>query len=226
MKAFKRLSVAVVAVLCALGVSAQYYQLANQLPGLISPALSGSGRYKGFVELSGVAGLGDNRANFVGISTSQGYQYSSWFFMGVGIGLDVAMAKHDDSDSGLPPEELPGFYRRESSDTKVMLPLFSDFRFNIGGAGGGASAFIDLKIGAAWFLGNSYLALDNARMGRGAQFYLKPTLGVRVPVSKNNPDQAFVFGLTYQLLTSNNNYSWTGNSVTLNSIGATIGFEW
>ena len=63
-------------------------------------------------------------------------------------------------------------------------------------------------------------------MGNGAQFYFKPSLGVRVPLSSKNPKQAVNFGVTYQLLTSDNNYSWYGNSVTLSSFGATIGFEW
>ena len=30
--------------------NAQYYEIANRLPSLISPALSGSMKYKGFVE--------------------------------------------------------------------------------------------------------------------------------------------------------------------------------
>ena len=31
-------------------ISAQYYEIANRLPGLIRPALSGSLNYKGFIE--------------------------------------------------------------------------------------------------------------------------------------------------------------------------------
>lgn len=226
MKALKKLLCVTLGMMSVIGASAQYYELANQLTGLISPALSGAGNYKGYVELSGVAGMGENRANFIGISTSQGYRYSSWFFMGAGLELDVVMAKYSADRNSAPSAEMPDFFRRSSSENKVMLPVFSDFRFNIGGSNGGASCFVDLKIGAAWFLGNSYLALENARMGRGAQFFLKPTIGVRVPVSSRNSRQAFNIGITYQLITSDNNYAWAGNSVTLNSLGATIGFEW
>ncbi|MDE6717095.1 MAG: hypothetical protein K2J70_02790, partial [Muribaculaceae bacterium] len=67
---------------------AQYYELVNQLPNLLSPALSGSMNYKGYVDVTGTLGVGNDRANFVGISTSQGFQYSTWFFMGAGIGVD------------------------------------------------------------------------------------------------------------------------------------------
>lgn len=92
MKRFYLLVIAL-AFLLPLHVSAQYYQIANQLPQLISPALSGSLNYKGFVEVSGLAGVGHNRANVIDFSTTQGFQYSSWFFMGVGAGVDVVMAQ-------------------------------------------------------------------------------------------------------------------------------------
>ncbi|MDE5808403.1 MAG: hypothetical protein K2H76_09820, partial [Muribaculaceae bacterium] len=62
--------------------SAQYYEIANQLPSLISPALSGSGRYKGFVDAGYTKTLGEYNADFLEFSTSQGYQYNSWFYMG------------------------------------------------------------------------------------------------------------------------------------------------
>ncbi|MCX4288477.1 MAG: hypothetical protein OSJ46_03155 [Duncaniella sp.] len=225
MKLFKHICLTVLCCMAAGAASAQYYEIANRLPGLLSPALSGSLNYKGFVELSGVAGLGDNRANFVGVSTSQGFRYASWFFMGVGMGIDVAMAQRDDGLSDLPPDQQPWYYQRSSSSTKAMLPIFSDFRFNIGPESG-TSCYIDLKVGAAWFLGDSYFALRDARMGRGAQFYFKPSIGIRVPVNAQNPRQAFNFGITYQLITSGNNYSRYGNSVTLNSIGASISYEW
>jgi len=97
-KSLRRI-IAVVVGMIIFGVGqqakAQYYEIANQLPGVISPALSGSMNYKGFIELSGVAGFGDNRANIIGVTTSQGFQYSSWFFMGAGLGVEVAMTNSD-----------------------------------------------------------------------------------------------------------------------------------
>lgn len=221
----KRLLVLGAAMLMSCIVSqAQFYEIANQLPQLISPALSGNATYRGVVELSGTAGVGDNRTNFVGISTSQGFQYSTWFFMGVGAGIDVAT-------SNGPGDMLINdnvYYPTNTTNTKAMLPLFSDFRFNIGSQDK-LSAFIDLKIGAAWFLGDDYLALGGdgyALMGNGAQFYLKPQLGVRIPISSSKPKQAVNIGLTYQLITSNNNWNWYDNGVSLSSLGLTLGFEW
>ena len=104
-KIFALAVAAVLAVGMAVPARAQYYEIANQLSGLISPALSGSMQYRGFVEASGLAGMGKNRANFLGVSTSQGFQYSSWFFMGVGMGIDVAMANQDDRYGEWAPDE-------------------------------------------------------------------------------------------------------------------------
>ncbi|MDE6396139.1 MAG: hypothetical protein K2K84_02585, partial [Muribaculaceae bacterium] len=83
MKKLKRLFIlAAIALTASSSVKAQYYEIANQISNLVSPALSGAGSYRGFVELSGLAGFGTNRANFVELSTSQGFKYSNWFYMG------------------------------------------------------------------------------------------------------------------------------------------------
>lgn len=216
-----------VVLVCAMPVRAQYYQIANQLPGLLSPALSGGFNYKGYVELSGTAGVGANRANFIGISTSQGFRYSSWFFMGAGIGVDIVMAQGVEADAprgvGYGGQDCECF---SITKTKVMIPVFTDFRFNFGDQSS-VSAFIDLKLGAAWLIGSPYLRLHDAYISNDAQFFCKPTIGVRIPVNAQNSSQAFNIGLTYQLLTTDNNYYWNpGGNITLNNFGVTLGYEW
>ena len=222
----KLLSLAVAAVMAvgmAVPARAQYYEIANQLPSLISPALSGSMQYRGFVEASGLAGMGKNRANFLGISTSQGFQYASWFFMGVGMGVDVAMAQQDDRYGAWDPDD---WEYGGTAKTKCMIPVFTDFRFRIGNDNS-VAAVIGLKLGAAWLLGDDDLMMKTAYMSNKTQFYFRPSLGVRIPVSSQNPKQAVNVAVTYQLLTSNNNYTyWHDNSVTLHNLGLTIGFEW
>lgn len=225
MKALKYIISALAIDVGTSAASAQYYEIANQLPSLISPALSGSLRYKGFVDLSGTAGMGDNRANFAGISTTQGFQYADWFFMGAGLGVDVAVAHQPEKDMRPQPGD-GSYWNRSRSKTKAMIPVFSDFRFNIGGAQS-TSFYIDLKVGAAWFIGNSYLEMDTGCMGNNTQFYFKPSIGVRVPVMANDSRKAINIGVSYQLLTSNNNYYyWQSDSMTLNNLGLTIGYEW
>ena len=222
----KLLSLAVAAVMAAgmaVPARAQYYEIANQLPSLISPALSGSMQYRGFVEASGLAGMGKNRANFLGISTSQGFQYASWFFMGVGMGVDVAMAQQDDRYGAWDPDD---WEYGGTAKTKCMIPVFTDFRFRIGNDNS-VAAVIGLKLGAAWLLGDDDLMMKTAYMSNETQFYSRPSLGVRIPVSSQNPKQAVNVAVTYQLLTSNNNYTyWHDNSVTLHNLGLTVGFEW
>lgn len=222
----KLLSLAVAAVLAAgmaVPARAQYYEIANQLPSLISPALSGSMQYRGFVEASGLAGMGKNRANFLGISTSQGFQYASWFFMGVGMGVDVAMAQQNDRYGAWDPDD---WEYGGTAKTKCMIPVFTDFRFRICNDNS-VAAVIGLKLGAAWLLGDDDLMMKTAYMSNETQFYFRPSLGVRIPVSSQNPKQAVNVAVTYQLLTSNNNYTyWHDNSVTLHNLGLTVGFEW
>lgn len=211
-------------LLAASSASAQYYELANQITNMIQPALSGSMRYKGFVDVSGTGGIGTNRANFFGVSTTQGFMYADWFFMGAGVGVDVVTGQDTGYDGNM-DQTGPWWSQNATSKTRVMLPVFSDFRFIIGGMTK-TSFFIDLKMGASWLLGNRYLELHDQRLNTAAQFYLKPSVGVRIPTNKNNPKQAVNVGLTYQLITSDNNFGWYGNSVTLNNLGATVAYEW
>lgn len=225
MKRFHRLFLALALLGCSFGASAQYYQMANQLTNLISPALSGSFNYKGYVDFSGIAGLGTARANFFGVSTSQGFKYADWFFMGAGMGVDLTMTQkpgniHED------PAEYPWMGRKTSS-TMAMIPVFSDFRFIIPSGGPDIPGlFIDIKIGASWLIGDNDLLLDGAHMSHGAQFYLRPQIGLRIPFDSKHPNRAFNIGATYQLITSNNFYTPDSDSATLNGIGFTFSYEW
>lgn len=225
-KAFAFIAIPAAAALAPAAASAQYYQIATQLPGLIQPALSGSMSYRGYVEASGLAGFGDNRANFLGVSTSQGFRYADWFFMGVGLGVDAVMGQ--DSYPPLATQAYaggPAWGNHDSAKTKAMIPVFTDFRFNIA-ASPSVSIYAGVKVGAAWLLGDSYLQLQNGRMSGTTQFYLRPSLGARFALDKNKPSRALTVALTYQLLTSNNNWDWYGqNDVTLNALGLTISYE-
>ncbi|MDE6329760.1 MAG: hypothetical protein K2L83_03500 [Muribaculaceae bacterium] len=229
MKAYYYRIAAIVAVIVAgftTRAEAQYYQMANQLTNMLQPALSGSFNYKGFVDATATFGMGLNRANFIGVSTTQGFQYSSWFFMGVGMGVDMAMATGLENAplTGVPPTSAT---YHNSDTTKVMIPVFSDFRFNIGSGMAKPSLFIDVKIGATWLIGSSYLQLANSRLTGQAQFLLRPSVGVRIPVNQKNAKQAVDIGLTYQLLTANNAWGYiNSNTTTLNSLGVTASYEW
>ena len=97
MKPHIRLLTSLCICISALTASAQYYEIANQLPQLIRPALSGSFNYKGFVDVSYMRGVSKCKADFLDVTTSQGFRYADWFYMGVGIGADVLFSSTDDN---------------------------------------------------------------------------------------------------------------------------------
>lgn len=206
-------------MLSSLSASAQYYEIANRIPSLIQPALSGSGQYKGFIEAGYSKTLGNYDADFLELSTSQGFQYNSWFYMGVGLGVDVLFS-HKNDDWGSDWENPSYGSDRGSTTTAAMIPLFTDFRFNIGG-NSGASFFIDMKVGCSFLLGNKYISIGDGYLTNQEYFYLRPSIGMRIPTNSRNPKQAVDIGINYRLLTSNYWNSWSRN-ITLNSIGVSL----
>lgn len=213
----------ILSMLSSLSASAQYYEIANRIPSLIQPALSGSGQYKGFIEAGYSKTLGNYDADFLEMSTSQGFQYNSWFYMGVGLGVDVLFS-HKNDDWGSDWENPSYGSDRGSTTTAAMIPLFTDFRFNIGG-NSGASFFIDMKVGCSFLLGNKYISIGDGYLTNQEYFYLRPSIGMRIPTNSRNPKQAVDIGINYRLLTSNYWNSWSRN-ITLNSIGVSLAFEW
>lgn len=226
MKKYLKTTLALLAILLvSTSGKAQFYQIANQLPGLIQPALSGSFNYKGYIDASYLGGVGNHKVDIVNISTSQGFRYSNWFYMGVGLGVDIAMSHTSDQfDQGPVSPGFSNYYNRGYTKTGVMVPVFTDFRFNVGNEKS-ASFYADIRLGASFLMTDKYLAVDDGFITNRQYFYLKPSIGVRVPISKNNPKQAVNVGVTYQLLTSDYWYYYPGN-ITLNALGATVGFEW
>ncbi len=201
--------------------SAQYYDMANQLMQTIRPALSGSTRYKGFVDATYVKGLGSLNADLVGVSTTQGFTYSNWFFMGAGLGVDLLFSHTDDGwGQGWNNSDL-----HSSTTTGVMIPLYSDFRFTVGNQAS-AGFFLDVRLGCSFLIGSDYLRISQGYLTNQQYFYLRPTIGVRVPLDPQRPGkQAFDLGVTYQLLTANYWYNYGGNRA-LNMLGVNVAFEW
>lgn len=202
--------------------NAQYYQIASQLPSLINPALSGSLNYRGFVDASYVKGFGKRQVDFVSISTSQGFRYGSWFYMGVGVGVDYLMS-HVNEGFGQNQSSGGGYWNHSSKKNGFMIPVFSDFRFTLGNTSN-VAFFINARLGASFLLGNNYIAIADGFLTSREYFYLKPSLGLRIPIGSEGKKGVDI-GVTYQFLTSNYWYI-TDASVSLNAVGATVSFEW
>ncbi len=203
---------------CA-SASAQYWTVANQATNMITSALNAGFNYRGFVDASYLAGLGNRRADFLEFSTTQGAQYSNWFFMGLGLGVDVMFCHVND---GIPDYGYVGTH--DTTKTGVAIPVFSDFRFNFGD-NGTVGFFADIRLGAAFLCGSDYIQVGDGYLTNSESFYFRPTIGMRVPVSSANSKLAFNIGISYQLMT---NSSWyvNNNSTTLNALGVNLGFEW
>ena len=197
--------------------SAQYYSIVNQAANILQTAVMGGMRYRGYVDASYTGGFGRLQANFVGVSTVQGLQYADWFYMGAGLGVDLVTSKTASNNNGW-------FGDRQTRTTGVMIPIFTDFRFNIGGSTS-PSFFIDIKAGGSFLIGKNYLAIENGYINGSEYFLLKPSIGLRIPTG-NNGKRSMNIGITYQLLTCN--YWWynNSNSGTLNSLGATVSYQW
>ena len=198
----------------------QIYEAINTIQSVISPALSGSGRYKGYVDLGYSHTLAKYNGDFISLTTSQGYQYNSWFFMGAGIGVDLLLShKGEHWGEGVPPAGNPSV-----TTTAPMLPLFADFRFLIG-SGSKVSFFLDLKVGCSFLLTNKVIAIGDGYLTNREYFFLDTSIGLRLPCNKKNPKQAVDVGVQYKLLTSDYWYKYN-NNITLQSLGAFVAFEW
>lgn len=195
--------------------NAQYTSIVNQAANLLQRAVIGGSGYKGFVDVSYTGGFGNLQADFIGVSTVQGWQLKNWIFMGAGLGVDYVYSKTENGYA---------YGDREVRTSGAMVPIFTDFRFNIGSRQS-ASFFIDIKAGGSFLIGKNYLAIENGYINGSEYFMLKPSMGLRVPVGGNGK-RAVNVGVTYQLLTCN--YWWYNNSTsgTLNSLGGTVSYEW
>lgn len=207
---------------------AQYYQAINQATDMLSTALRGGLNYRGMVDASYTTGIGTNGCSSLEFTTSQGFKYADCFFMGVGAGVNVMFAGEGDEGHTYSPSGWGNGYDpyRRVHDTGVIMPLFTDFRFFIGNEKD-VNLYIGMKVGASFLIGKSYLRTPDGYLDNNEGFYFKPTLGVRVPLSTNNPKYALNFGVSYQLIT-NSYWNWSGyySNTTVNSLGASIGFEW
>ena len=228
MKVFNKI---VIAIMMASGsaamASAQYYAIANQVSQLIQPALSGSFNYKGYVDVSYLKGLGDRNADIFEITTTQGFRYADWFFMGIGAGVEAMFTNPQHSFDGWDDPEQDSWSidpSRGRSKTGWLIPLFTDFRFNFGSPKS-VGFFLDLRVGATFLVSDNYLEIGDGYMTRSECFYLKPALGLRIPLSDSNPKQALNIGVSYQLTTSRYWY-YQSSDLTLNALGVTMGFEW
>lgn len=217
MKTLKRIAIALVAVVASVpAASAQYYQMTNQAVNMISSIFNSGANYKGFFDVAFTRGIGTYEANVLEFTTTQGAQFTNWFYAGLGAGVDVLFTKEADDFN---PAD---FNDRSFTSQGCMIPLYSDFRFTIGSPAR-PSFYADLRLGAAFLVGKDYVQIGEAYISRSECFYLRPAIGVRIPVSRTNTRLAVNLGVSYQLVTTE---YWSNRNIALNSLGLSAGFEW
>ena len=110
------------------------------------------GRYKGFVDaffgLNKIEAQSGLKENSIGLTTSHGYQINPYLYTGAGIGMH--------------------YYSK--GDGIVGLPLFANFRANLGT--GAVTPFVDVKVG--------YSPMKKVR-----GLYFSPSIGLRMGVEGN-----------------------------------------
>lgn len=227
-------SVCLLGALAPVTAKAQYTSIANQVASALQAPLSGSSAYKGFVEASYLKGLGNLEADFLEFTTTQGFQYNSWFYMGVGLGVQVVFTHvsenfpNYDQKPGYPwydptPSDWNG-PTRHSRTSGVMIPLYTDFRFTP--TGNDTGVYIDLRLGGDFLVGKNDLRVGDGYITNNEYFYLKPSVGTRIRTNQNNPRQALDIGVSYQLLTANYWGGWGTDHRVMNALGVSLGYEW
>lgn len=215
-------------LLCAgsvLPLRAQFASdIVNGLTNVVLPAVSGNPSYKGYVESDFTLGVGAYRTNFITLATSQGYQFAPWFYMGAGIGVDVLWTSTEAGWGRGWVDQSPELYNHEKTETAVMIPIFTDFRFILG-AQTSPGFFINLRLGAAFLCNDSYVQVADGFFTNRSYFYLQPAVGVRIPINRTKPRQAVDIGLHYRLMTADYWAGWQRNAA-INGLGLNISYEW
>jgi hypothetical protein len=196
----------------------------NGLTNVALPAIRQGNGYKGYLEADCTIGVGNYRSNFLTLATSQGYKFTDWFYMGAGIGVDLLWSTVNTGWGNDWATSNPDWAAHEKTSSAVMIPVFTDFRFNIGSPKG-ISFFADVRLGASFLVTNSDLRINEGYITNNEYFYLRPSIGIHIPVNPEKNTSAFNIGISYQLLTANYWDSWQRNT-TLNALGVNASYEW
>lgn len=224
MKWEKLLICMMVAVGSSVPAAAQIGDIVNGLSNVALPMIQRGAGYKGYLEADFTMGVGNYRSNFVTLATSQGYKFSDWFYMGAGIGVDLLWSTVNSGWGDSWADSNPDWYAHEHTNSAVMIPVFTDFRFILGEQTFTAF-FINLRLGAAFLCSDNYIQIRDGYLTNREYFYFQPALGVRIPVSKTMPRQAIDIGIHYRLMTSDYWSNWQYNA-TINGLGINVSYEW
>ena len=166
--------------------------------------------YRGFIDLGYTKGTGKYSVlDRVEISTSHGYQFNPYIFLGIGSGIHYYESIYTYNENG-----------EETSLDALIVPIFADFRCNF--TEGHVVPYFGLKAGYS-------IDVDDKFNDMG--FYANPSFGLKVMV---NASMAVNFNLGYTVqatknyienYTDNGDFTTTKESTNLGGLNFRVGFE-
>ncbi|MDE7402306.1 MAG: hypothetical protein K2M87_02710 [Muribaculaceae bacterium] len=181
--------------------------------------------YKGYVEANYTQGIGHLSSNFVTAATSQGAMITDNIYIGGGIGIDMMWTTIDAGWGEYFKETDKKWDWKNSVKTAIMIPVFSDFRFVTRHSSTQSSLFLNLRVGCTFLCNDRFVRIGDGLLTSKEFFYLQPSIGVRVPINRTKPRQAFDLGVHYRLMTSRYATNWQREAA-INGLGINISYEW
>lgn len=165
--------------------------------------------YRGFADLGYTIGVGDYDFGRFEISTTHGYQVNPYFFVGGGVGFHF-MSSYETKDMEIPLDKR---------DSKVSIPLFTDFRGTF--SKGKFAPFVDLKLG--YFVTNNDGFYCN--LSAGCRMALKGKQGITLSIGYTYEKLEFQ---TFERFTSpghDMNYSRSDRQLACDGVSIKLGYE-
>jgi len=169
---------------------------------------SASKCYRGFVDAGYTVGIGDYEFGRVELSTSHGYQFNPYVFLGAGVGLHF-MQKYETNGMEI---------ALDTRDSKVDVPVFGNVRFNF--AKSKIAPFVDGKVG--YYVTNNGGLYYN--VSAGCRFSINAKQAVSVSVGYTSQELEFE---TFDSFSSKYNLDYTRSprKLTAEGVAIKVGFE-
>ena len=164
--------------------------------------------YHGFADFSYTLGVGDYTLNRFGLSSSHGYQFNPYFFLGGGLGLHF-MQEYETPDMDIP---------LDSRDFTIDIPVYAETRITF--IDGNISPFISARGG--YYLTHNGGLYFNASVG--CRFTTGITHAINVFIGYSSEELEFD---TFERFnsTSSMNYSTEKRKLSTEGFSIRVGYE-
>lgn len=189
---------------------------ATILTSVNASALQPQKGYRGFFDanmtvvpnIGFIAGNPGDSEVFLGFTTSHGYQFNRWLYVGGGVGLEHNLNWHDN-------------HHNHATDTRMLIPIFAEARADA--KWGRFTPFLSLRLGAnAADHGGIYFSPTvGYRFNWGRRSAINLALGMTL-FGRRITYPEYIFAPDGGLVPTGNSYSYTGHFA---KVAVRIGFE-